>query len=173
MVDNVVFRGELIALTREDVRLPNGVEMTVEAVRHPGAAAVVAYEHGDVILVRQFRPVIGEYVLELPAGKVERGHDLLETARRELREETGYEAASLEPLVTIYSAPGYSDERVAIFIGRELSSSQSQLDDQEILSVIRIPLADAVRRTSAGEITDAKTVCGLLLAQKALEGNCE
>lgn len=164
-----VFRGQLITVSVRDTLLPNGVPMTVEAVQHPGAAAAVAIDaSGNVVLIRQFRPVVGEYLLELPAGKLEGNEEAMETAKRELREETGLDAQTLQLLGSVMSAPGYSTERVSIFLARNLTTSESALGDHELVTVVPMPFDEALKLLKSGVITDAKTVAGLLLAKEAM-----
>jgi ADP-ribose pyrophosphatase len=164
-----VYEGRLITLSVTQTVLPNGHQMTVEAVQHPGAAAVVAVEDGSVVLIRQFRPVINDFLLELPAGKLDVGEDSITAAKRELLEEVGLAAKSLQPLTTVLSAPGYSTERVAIFLCTEtVATLTPRPHAHEVLSVVRLPLASAVALVRSGEISDAKTAIGLLLAESVL-----
>jgi ADP-ribose pyrophosphatase len=164
-----IYRGHLISVSVTETILPNGVAMSVEAVQHPGAAAVVAVDAlGNVILIKQFRPVVGEYVLELPAGKLEPNEDAAQTAVRELREETGFHAQTLNPLGSILSAPGYSTERVVLFLARDLAFAATALENHELVSVAVTPFQEAIKLVNEGAISDAKTVAGLLLAKEAL-----
>lgn len=169
MSNREIYQGRLINVVLRDTVLPNGVPMTVEVVQHPGAAATVPLDDvGNVLLVNQYRPVVDKYLLELPAGRLENGEDPRDAAKRELREETGFDALQVEPLVTILAAPGYSDERVSIFLARQLVAADGRPDNQEVLSIVRIPFVDVWARVKNGDIRDSKTVVGLLFAERAL-----
>ena len=163
-----VHDGRVIRLDLEKVRLPNGNEVTLEIVRHSGAAAVVPVDdQGQAILVRQYRHATGSWVLEVPAGKLDKpGESPEECARREVEEETGYRAGRLQPLGWIWTTPGFSDEKIWLFRASDLERAEASLQADEVLTVVRLPLADAVRRALEGEIQDAKSVCALLRAAR-------
>jgi ADP-ribose pyrophosphatase len=134
-----------------------------EIVEHAGGAAVVAvHTDGSVLLVRQHRPAVGKSLLELPAGLVDPGEQPIDCARRELEEETGYTAQRLEPLVSFYSSPGFSTELLHVFVARGLRECLPKLDEEEDIEVVRLPLERAIEQVTSGEISDAKTVTGLL-----------
>jgi ADP-ribose diphosphatase len=164
-----VHDGRVIRLDLEKVRLPNGNEVTLEIVRHPGAAAVVPVDdEGQAILVRQYRHATGSWVLEVPAGKLDKpGESPEECARREVEEETGYRAGRMQPLGWIWTTPGFSDEKIWLFRASELERAEASLQADEVLTVVRLPLEDAVRRALEGEIQDAKSVCALVRAARA------
>jgi len=169
-----VFNGRVLRLVIDRVELPNGLVKDLEVVRHPGAAAMVPLsEDGDVLLVRQFRYPVGDWLLEVPAGTLEPGELAEACAAREVAEETGYSASTLVPLGSIYPAPGYTDERIALYLARGLEVAEQGLDDDENLSVERLPFAEAVRRARSGEIEDAKSVIALLRAARWLEESGE
>jgi ADP-ribose pyrophosphatase len=161
-----VYAGRVIDLTIDRVRLPNGLERDLELVHFAGAAAVVPLldtADGElVVLIRQYRYATGGWLLEIPAGKRDGDEDVETCARRELAEETGYRAATLEPLGWIWSTPGAVDERVWLFAARGLRDGDHDREADEVLELCRLPLAEAVRRAVDGEIQDAKTVCALL-----------
>jgi ADP-ribose pyrophosphatase len=115
-----------------------------------------------VLLLRQYRYATGGWLLEIPAGKLDPGESAAECARRELVEETGWAAGELEPLGEMWPSPGVSDERIALFVARRLVPAAQDLEEDELLTVERLPLAEATARAAAGEIDDAKTVCALL-----------
>jgi ADP-ribose pyrophosphatase len=154
-----VFRGKLIRVEVE--RWPGGDR---EVVHHPGACAVVAVtETGDVLLVRQLREAVGQALLEIPAGIYDvEGEDPAACAARELMEETGYRAADLRPLATIYTSPGFADERIDLFMAR---AEQAGGPGEEAVEVVRMPFAEALAAVRDGRIRDAKTVCGLLMLE--------
>jgi ADP-ribose diphosphatase len=158
-----VFRGKLIRVDVE--RWPGGER---EVVHHPGACAVVALtQRGEVVLVRQIREAVREALLEIPAGILDvEGEDPASCAARELLEETGFRAGELHRLATIYTSPGFSDERIEIFVGWAEEASSPSEDAVEVVSLPFVEVPEAIRD---GQIKDAKTVCGLLLARQMLE----
>lgn len=160
--------GRVFTVTREHVELPNGRRTHLELVRHPGAAAmvpIVATADGpQVVLLRQYRHAVGRYILEVPAGTLERGEDPLAGAARELEEETGFRPGRLTLLTAMWPAPGYTDETISVYLAEDLAAGSQQLDADEVLAVERLPLAEALERVQRGEIADAKSVVGLLLA---------
>lgn len=166
-----VFVGRMLHMQVDTVRLPDGRQATRELVRHPGAAAVVpVLSDGRVVLVRQYRYPLGRETLEIPAGKLELGEDPRECVLRELQEEAGYKAGTLERLSTICTAPGFTDEVIHLYRAGELSPSQLQPDEDEFLQVHLFTPAQIRQLIHAGEIEDAKTLVGLLLAGV---GNCK
>jgi len=165
-----VFSGRLLHVHRDVVRLPDGHETVREYVRHPGAVMVVPlFEDGRVLLERQFRYPHRRDFIELPAGKLEPGEPHLETARRELLEETGYVAAEWRRLGTLHPSIGYTDEAIELFLARGLKHRGAALDEGEFLEVLTMPLAEALAMVRDGGITDAKTVAGLLWVGSFLE----
>ncbi len=166
-----VFSGKLLRVSRDAVRLPDGQESVREWIRHPGAVVVIAVlDSGKLIFERQYRYPLRRVFIELPAGKIDPGEHILDTARRELREETGYKARQWCHLGTMHPCIGYSDERIEIFLAEGLTYVGHELDDGEILEVTEMSLADALASIRDGEITDAKTVTALLWAEKILSG---
>jgi ADP-ribose pyrophosphatase len=164
-----VYTGRVISLDVDQVRFPDGTIGELEMIRHSGASAVVpimdAGKAGpDVVLIRQYRYAANGYVYEIPAGRLDPEESPEECAERELREETGYSAGRLHRLTTIYTTPGFTDERIHIFMAEELSNGAASLEPDEFLELESMPLARAVAMVQAGEIVDAKTAIGLLLA---------
>lgn len=160
-----VFRGVLLDVRRDRVRLPDGSQSTREYIRHPGAAVIVAVRpDGQLVFERQYRYPLRRSFLELPAGKLDAGEDMLVCARRELREETGFEAAQWKHLGVIHLCIGYSDERIEVFLARDLRDVGNDLDDEEFLEVLALPVAEAEQAVLRGDITDAKTTAALFLA---------
>lgn len=160
-----VFDGALLKVWRDRVRLPDGGESVREYVRHPGAVVVVAQlPDGSLLFERQFRYPLGRAFLELPAGKIDAGEDILVCARRELREETGYEATDWQYVGVMHPCIGYSDERIEIFLARGLSHVGHAWDEGEFLEVLHMPIDAAEAAIRAGEITDAKTITALYKA---------
>jgi ADP-ribose pyrophosphatase len=157
-----VYTGRVVTLNIDTVTLPNGLTVDLEVVRHPGAAAVVPLkEDGKVILIRQFRHAAGGFIYEIPAGKLHQGEDPTVCAARELEEEVGHRAGRLDLLSSIFTAPGFTDEVIHIYKATELTPGRQQLDRDEVLEVIEMPLQEAIRMIETGAIRDAKSIVGL------------
>ena len=150
-------------LVEEEVELPDGRRVKVRAVRHPGAVAVVPVDDdGKVVLIKQYRPTIGDWLIEIPAGNLEPGESPEECAKRELLEEAGVEAGELRKVMELYLAPGYSDEVLHVFVAKRLSFKEARPTEEELLEVVHVGLEDAVKMVMKGEVRDAKTVASLL-----------
>lgn len=161
-----IFTGRVVNLSVERVVLPNGSTTDVEIVRHSGAVAVVAVDdRNEVLLVRQYRHAIGEWLLEIPAGKLEPGEDPLACVARELEEETGFRPGRIEPLGRIWPTPGFSDERIWLYLASELEPGKQDLEPDEVLSVVRMPWAEALASARDGRICDGKSISALLRAE--------
>ncbi|HEV8339426.1 MAG TPA: NUDIX hydrolase [bacterium] len=157
--------GRVVSLRVDDVRLPDGRTAQREVVDHPGAAVIVPLtDGGEILMVRQYRYAVGDVLLELPAGTLERGEDPLACARRELAEEVGAEAARWETLAVLYPSPGVLTEVMHLFLARELTEGPPRGAEEEDLTIERLSFAEALERVRRGEIRDAKSVAGLLLA---------
>lgn len=166
-----VFDGRLLKVFSDRVRVPDGHETVREYVRHPGAVVIIAVlDNGKLLFERQFRYPLRRIFLEMPAGKIDPGEHILDTARRELREETGYKAKLWRHLGTMHPVIGYADEHIEIFWAQGLSFIGAELDHGEVLEVSEMTLADALLAVRDGEITDAKTVTALMWAEKTLSG---
>lgn len=166
-----VFSGRILNLRIEEVRLPNGKTSTREIVDHPGAVAVVAMnEKKEVLMVRQFRKPVESVLLEIPAGKLEKGEDKEECAQRELMEETGFFARDLRHLTDFYTSPGFSSEIMHLFLARDLESKPKEADEDEYIQMEEVPFEEAIEKVYTGQIRDAKTIVGLLLAYRFIEG---
>ncbi len=164
-----IYKGSFIELERWRVTLPNGREANRDVVRHPGAAAIVAVDgRNRVCLVDQFRAPLLRVIAELPAGKLDPGEDPAACARRELSEETGFACGHLEHLATLASTPGFTDELLHIYLATELVAGQAHADEDEFLACRFVPLDELLEAISRGELTDMKTVAGLLLAARRL-----
>lgn len=160
-------RGRVFELFTENVTLENGVTTDIDLLRHPGASAIVPMPDADtVILIHQYRHAVGESIWEIPAGTLEDGEAPLACARRELTEETGFSAQDWQKLGETIPVPGYSNERIHLFLARELTEARQQLDADEMLAVHPMPFDKAVAMVFSGEIVDGKTVTSLLLAQQ-------
>jgi len=170
-----VFRGRVLDLNLERVRYPDGSEGRLEIVRHRGAAAALPmYRAGEwsggpeaaVILIRQHRHATGGVLWELPAGKLDDGETPASCAARELEEETGIRAEHLRPLTTIWTTPGFSDERIHLFLGTGLKPGEEALEAHEFIERHEMPLHEAIERVRSGESDDAKTMIALLLTER-------
>lgn len=163
-----VFSGTILRIRVDTVALPNGEIANREIVEHPGAAAIVPLTtDGQVILVRQYRYAVGEVTLEIPAGKLEHANeDVTETARRELQEETGCHSAELIYLGRMHPSPAILGEVLHLFVARDFGQGEANTDADEFLELVRVPLDEALAMIQRGEITDAKTVMGLLWIQQ-------
>jgi ADP-ribose pyrophosphatase len=160
--------GRLLTVDLDQVRTPNGTELELEIVRHPGAAAVVPLlsdaDAADptVLLIRQYRYAAGGMVWEIPAGVLEPGEEPIECARRELREETGAEAERIEHLTTIFTTPGFTDERIHLFLASGVRGGPASPNADELIELEPRPLSQALGMIRDGEIQDGKTVVALL-----------
>ena len=165
-----IFRGRVINLKVDDVELPDGHKSKREIVEHNGGVTVAALtEDNELLFVRQFRYAYGEEILELPAGKLEKGEEPHFAALRELKEETGAECDRLIPLGKMYPSPGYTDEIIYMYFAKVTSFGSQCLDDGEFLDVTRIGLDKAVDMILAGEITDGKTQTAVLKVNRLLK----
>jgi ADP-ribose pyrophosphatase len=158
-----IYSGRIVTLRLKYLQQPDGSTRLREIVEHaPGAAVVAIDASRQVLLVRQPRPAVNANLLELPAGLVDHGEEPIDCARRELQEETGHVAGRLEPLVSFYTSPGFSTELIHIFVGTDLRETSGTPDEDEEIELVRLPLDQAIDRVLHGEISDAKTVAGLL-----------
>ena len=157
-----IFKGRVVTLNLETVTLPNGATVELEVVRHPGAAAIVPLkDKRTVILIRQFRLAAGGFIYEIPAGKLHPGEDPRDCAAREIEEEIGYRAGTIERLETFFTAPGFTDEVMHLFLATGLTRTAQKLDHDEVLEVVEMPLEQAISHIRDGTIRDAKTIVGL------------
>ena len=163
-----VFKCVLLDVRKDKVRLPNGKQTVREYIVHPGAVVVLAFlDNGKLLFERQFRYPLRRVFLELPAGKIDPGEAILDTARRELLEETGHVASDWEYIGVMHPCIGYSDERIEIFAARELHrAAEKQLDHNEFLEVLELTPAEARAAVWDGRITDAKTITALFWLDK-------
>lgn len=167
------FAGRVITVTLDTVQLENGNTSTREVVHHHGGAGVAALnDRGEVYLVRQYRYALDRELIEIPAGKLERGEDPFEAAKRELGEEAGLEAATWRDLGHMIPTCGYCSEIIWLYAAKDLTDVRQHLDPDEFLSVFTLPLDLAVQKVLEGEITDGKTIAALLKL-KALRGQGE
>jgi ADP-ribose pyrophosphatase len=161
------FRGRLLHVKEDKVRLPDGSEARREYVSHPGAVAIIAVmDDGKIIMERQHRYPLHQDFIEIPAGKIDEGEEDLITAQRELEEETGYVASKWRHLITTHPCIGYSNERIEFFLAEGLTFHKHQREQGEFLDVFAMPLEVAMEWIRNGKITDTKTITGLLWYEK-------
>lgn len=166
-----VFDGKLLQVRLDTVRLPNGHVTSREYIEHPGAVTVLAYmDERTLLFERQFRYALRRHFIELPAGKIDPGEAPLETAKRELREECGYEAAQWAHIGTLHPAIGFADEHIEIYAARGLTHVGDALDDDELLEVFTLTIDEALEWVRQGRITEPKAITGLLWADKLARG---
>lgn len=159
-----VFRGRIFTVTADTIREGDKTYQR-EVVRHPGSAVIIpVFADGTIALVRQYRHPAVRYLLEAPAGTLNRGEVPEEGAARELEEELGYVAGSLEKLAEFFVSPGFCEEKMWVYLATNLTETRQQLEDDEILEVVRIPFSQALNMITTGEIEDAKTIIGVMLA---------
>ena len=165
-----VFNGIILNIDHVVNELPNGKPAKREIAVHVGASAVLPIdEAGNVYLVRQFRAPIDQILLEIPAGKLDHvGEDRLLAAKRELEEETGLQAESWLHLTDTFTTAGFSNERISLYLARELHSGESRPDEDEFLNLVKMPFAEALDMVMRGEIRDAKTQISLCMAKNFL-----
>ena len=165
------YDGHFLKINQDRVRLPDGKETKREYVVHPGAVAIIAMlPDGRVVMERQFRYPHHRTFIEFPAGKIDPGEEPLATAKRELKEETGYEAAEWQHLTTIHPLIAYSDEKIEIFAAKKLTRTEARLDQGEFLEVFEANPVEALRWVREGKITDVKTIIGLFWLEKLQRG---
>lgn len=163
--------GRVFDITVENVTFPNGVNIDMEIIRHPGASAIVPLTaDNEIVMLKQYRHAIGGFLWEIPAGTFDAGEAPLVCAKRELAEETGFEAESWESIGAVTPLPGYSDERIHLFLARNLIPSTQSLDPDEILEVHSIPLEKVIAMISDGEIEDAKTIAAVFRTLHRIKG---
>lgn len=161
-----IHKGRVLDIGVERVRLPSGVETDLEMIRHPGAAAIVPLTaRGEILMLHQFRHAAGGMLWEIPAGTLAPGEEPLACAHRELEEETGMCAGDMLELGYILPAPGYTDERIHLFVARGLAPATQKLDADEVITEVRpVPVAEVMRAIAAAELIDAKSVVAICRA---------
>ena len=165
MSNDTVYQRGWFRGTREPVTLPNGHTTELDIVRHPGASAVVPFlSDAEVLLIRQYRHATGSAILEVPAGKLDPGETPAECAARELEEETGQRAGRIEGLGSIWTSPGFTDEQIHLFAAESLEPVAQQLDTDEVIELVEVPLRRALEWIWSGRLTDAKSALALVKA---------
>lgn len=166
----LMYDGDFIQVRKDNVCLPDGAVSTREYITHPGAVAVLALlDNGNLVMERQYRYAPQREFIELPAGKIDHGEDILLCAQRELLEETGYVAREWIHLTTAWPCIGYANERMEYFLARGLTQQQRKLDDGEFLEVFELSLVEAIEWIRLGKINESKTIVGLFWLEKYLK----
>jgi len=158
-----IYKGRVVNLKIDEVELPNGRKSKREIIVHRGAAAILPIDDdGNIVMVKQYRKPAEKILLEIPAGTLEEGEDPLECAKRELIEETGFAAREFTPLISFYSTPGFTTERLHIYIAKGLYEESGEMDFDEFIEIEKIPFNEALSMVLEGKIEDAKTIIGIL-----------
>jgi ADP-ribose pyrophosphatase len=164
------YDGRILRVNLDRVALPNGREIDLEFIEHPGAAAVVPlHADGTITMIRQFRYATGGWLLEVPAGKLDPGEAPEDCARRETREEAGVLAGRLHALGPIWTTPGFTNERIWLFAATQLTPAPQELQADEVLEVLRMPLREALEMIERGEMPDVKSLAALLRTEQELK----
>ncbi len=165
-----IYQGRLVGLRVDTVELPSGRKTKREIVEHGGVAAIVVIDsENNVLLVRQYRKPVERVLLEIPAGGMESGEDALVCARRELEEETGFSAERWEELGFFYTSPGFCTEQMHLYLATELRPAENAADDDENIELVRVPLTAVPELIASGEVCDAKSIAGLLIALRRVQ----
>lgn len=166
-----IYQGKIIKVESVTVELQNGKQAARDIVIHPGAAVVIPItEDGELYLVRQYRKPLERTLLELPAGKLDSNECPEECARRELKEETGLDADNIKYLISIHTTPGFCNEEIHIFVATGLHQGEIHTDEDEFIISEKLPVSKLVNMVLNREITDAKSIIGIFLAEKILKG---
>ncbi|MGL6173053.1 MAG: NUDIX hydrolase [Cellulosilyticaceae bacterium] len=164
-----VYKGKIFTVVEDTIQFEDGKTAKWDLVMHNGAAAIVPLtESGEVILVKQYRNAENGNVLEIPAGKLEKGEDPFECAKRELEEEIGYRSDDIKEVCKMYTAVGFSDEKLHLYVATNLQEGKQNLDEDEYIQIEKYPLQKAVQMIFTGEIKDSKTIVGLLAVNEML-----
>ena len=158
-----IFTGNLLSLNADRVVLTNGIKTFREVVSHPGAVAALPFlNSSEIILVKQYRYPVKDYVLEIPAGTIEKGETPEESIKRELQEEINYKPGKLEKLGWVYLTPGYSNEKIHLFEATDLKEAVKKAEEDENIEIVKIKIEEALSKIHSGEIKDGKTVIAIL-----------
>jgi ADP-ribose pyrophosphatase len=167
-----IHTGRIISLDTDTVRFPDGSVGEMDMIRHPGASAIVPFlgapdsDDPELLLIKQYRYAAGQYLYEIPAGRLDAGEDPADCAARELREETGCTAERLEFLFTMFTTPGFTDERIHLFIATGLERGETAHEADEFMTIEAMKLSRALRLIHQGAISDAKTALGIMFAAR-------
>jgi ADP-ribose pyrophosphatase len=168
LASRIVHEGRRIRVRLDRVRLPDGGEKRFDVIEHPGAVAIVPLlPDGRIVLMRQWRHVVGRWLTEIPAGTLEPGEAPVDCARREVREETGYEAREMLPLVAFHTTPGIAQELMHCFVARGLTHTGADPDLGELIELVEVGCAEALAMCLDGRLADGKSIAALLAAERA------
>ena len=166
----MIYKGAILNLRKDKVMVVGDKLSYREIVEHNGGVTLAAItDNGKLVMVKQFRKAIEAVVLEVPAGKIEKGEDPLETARRELKEETGYTVGKIQSLASMYPSVGYSQEILYVYLCTELTPGETEFDDNEALDILEYDFMEIYEKVINGQISDGKTIVAVLLAKPQLE----
>ena len=169
---STIHQGKVFELVRENITLENGTTTDVEFIEHPGAAAIIPFlDDRRILLLKQYRHALKTYIWEIPAGTLDPQEKIIDCAKRELIEETGYSADGWQKLGEITPVPGYSDERIHIYLATQLQPAEQHLDADEVIQVQEVEFNKALEMIGNGIIQDAKSIAALFLASAWLKGN--
>lgn len=165
-----IYEGRILSLRKDKVSVKDGKTSYREIVEHNGGVALAAVTpEGKMVMVRQYRKAAGKAILEVPAGKIEKGEDHRLTAERELKEETGYSAGKIEHITSFYTSIGYSTEVIYLYYASDLTPGETDFDDNEAIEVLEYDLPELKKMVFSGEIEDAKTIAAILLVESAMQ----
>jgi ADP-ribose pyrophosphatase len=166
-----IYNGSIINVEKLTITLPNGKPATRDIVRHPVAAVIIPLsDDGELYMVRQYRKPIEKVLLELPAGKLDSGENPEVCAKRELKEETGLTAKILNHIISIHTTPGFSDELIHVFLAAGLKEGEARADEDEFISCEKVSIQKLINMIVEHEITDAKSIIGIFIADKIVKG---
>jgi len=163
LTSEIAYKGKFLKIDHDTVLVPNGNVSDREVVRHPGAAAIIAFVDNKIVFERQYRYAVDKTLLEIPAGKKDLGEDTLITAKRELKEETGYIAGDMKYLGAIYTSVGFCDEKIDIYLAKNLTKGDTSFDMDEIIELEYYTLDEVKAMIRDGIITDAKTISAIMM----------
>ena len=165
----IIYSGKKINVRKDEIVLDNGRKVTREVIEHPGSAAIIPFiSESEIILIQQYRHAVNETIYEIPAGTLDKGETFYACAERELEEEIGYKAGTLEPLMILYPSPGILSETMHLFKAINLIKTQTNYQmDESITGIVQIKLNEAFEMIKKGTIKDAKTVCSILMCVKS------
>lgn len=166
-----VYDGRFLKIQKDQVLLPDGKTSYREYILHPGASMIIPIlENGNVVMVKQYRHAVKQVFLEFPAGKIDAGEKPLETAQRELKEETGFSGGVWRYLTTIHPVIGYADEKIDLFLATDLKQTGAQLDDGEFLELVELSMDELMPMVRRGEVSDVKTQIGIFWLNQIYKG---
>lgn len=169
MKSDKIYDGKILNLRIDTVELPDKKYSKREIIEHPGGVCILAIDdEGSIVMVNQYRKALEDFSLEIPAGKLELNEEPRETAIRELREETGYEASKLSYIMEFYTSPGYCDEKIYLFLAEDLKDVDSKPDEGEFLEKTTISMEQLMKKINRGEILDSKTIIAAYVAKDIL-----